>query len=753
MTNSRPSSSDTTSASGFTLLHPEIQRWVWSKGWTSLRDAQERAIRPVLDGEVDIIIAAATAAGKTEAAFLPILTRIANATDDSSLAVYVSPLKALINDQWGRLDELCEVLEIPVIPWHGDISQSRKQRFLKQPRGVLLITPESLEAMFVTRGSQVGRLFAATTHVVVDELHAFIGTDRGKQMQSLLHRIEHAAARRIPRIGLSATLGDMNLAAEFLRPSDAAGVRMISSSSAGQDLRVQLRAYLTRARTGLPDDDPQIAEPTGSAENAIADHLYKTLRGANNLVFPNSRRNVEFYADALRRRCELNAAPVEFWPHHGSLSRAIREETEFALKKGDQPATAICTTTLELGIDIGAVKSIAQIGPGPSVASLRQRLGRSGRRAGEPAILRSYVIEEELTPESSFSDRLRESLVQSIAMIRLLLRGWFEPPNARGLHLSTLVQQILSLIAERGGASAQQLHKLLLIEGAFSGLAPTDFADLLRGLASKDLIVQDPTGLLLLGQTGERLVGSYDFYAAFSSEEEWQIVCQGQTMGTLPISSCISIGMRLVFAGRRWKVVSIEQDDLIVCVVADPGGLPPSFGGNKSSVHDIVRQEMRAVLGESGTVGFIDPSAQPLLAEARRHYALLDLEKRRSITTGRSTALFTWSGDATNDAIVLLLLSLGLPTVDNDGLSITVSGCDGDRLQDALSDIAELENVDYISLLKDAANMRRGKWDWALSDALLQRSFVSSHLCFDGARTTARAIIGKAADCNTTSSA
>src|SRR5688500_19842995 len=141
MTNSHPSNSE----SGFSLLHPSIQRWVWSKGWTSLRDAQERAIRPILEAKDDIIIAAATAAGKTEAAFLPILTNIANAGEESALAIYVSPLKALINDQWGRLEELCESLEIPVIPGHGDISQSRKQRCLRHPRGVLLITPESLE--------------------------------------------------------------------------------------------------------------------------------------------------------------------------------------------------------------------------------------------------------------------------------------------------------------------------------------------------------------------------------------------------------------------------------------------------------------------------------------------------------------------------------------------------------------------------------------------------------------------------------
>jgi ATP-dependent Lhr-like helicase len=335
--------------------------------------------------------------------------------------------------------------------------------------------------------------------------------------------------------------------------------------------------------------------------------------------------------------------PVEFWPHHGSLARSIREETETALKQGDRPATAVCTTTLELGIDIGAVQSVAQIGPGPSVASLRQRLGRSGRRPGEPAILRSYNIEQALTAKSPLSDSLREALVQSVAMIRLLLHGWFEPPNSSGLHLSTLVQQVLSVIAERGGAHASQLYGQLVSEGAFYGLPQVEFAELLSSLGSKDLIFQDRTGLLLLGGAGERFVGSHDFYAAFTSEEEWQIVCQEQSMGSLPISSPIFPGMRLIFAGRRWQVTSVDQEALVVSVVSDPGGVP---------------------------VGFLDQTAASLLGEARQQFAQLRLDGTRVIKAGHATTLFTWRGDATNDALVLLLRGLGVDDVENEGLYI-----------------------------------------------------------------------------------
>jgi ATP-dependent Lhr-like helicase len=732
--NSPPSKFDAVAGDGFELLHDTIKSWVWSKGWTALRDAQEKAIRPILSGERDVIIAAATASGKTEAAFLPILTKIANSGEDSALAIYISPLKALINDQWGRLEQLCEELEVPVTPWHGDITATRKQKFLKYPRGVLLITPESLEALFVRRGSTVRHIFGEVIYIVIDELHAFIGSDRGKQMQSLLYRIEAAAGRRIPRVGLSATLGDMDAAKRYLR-NELGAVDLVQSGAADQQLGVQVRGYITPAYI---DEQP---EQLPVAQEAVADHLYKTLLGTNNLVFPNSRSKVEFYTDALRRRCENDGRPVEFWPHHGSLSKDIREETERALKDGSQAATAICTNTLELGIDIGAVKSVAQIGPGPSVASLRQRLGRSGRRAGERAVLRSYAIEDQLTSKSSTSDRLREGLIQSVAMINLLIKGWFEPPNAAGLHFSTLVQQALSMIAERGGATAKQLYQWLVVEGAFSGLSVAEFTEMLRSLAAKELVSQDPTGLLLLGQDGERRVASFEFFAAFASGDEWRIENNGRRMGSLPITSPVFVGLRIIFGGRRWSITSIDEQASVIVVAADQGGKPPMFDGGSTNVHGVVRKEMRRVLQGSEPIAYLDETAQRLLAEARTHYQNLQLETKQVLTIGTSKELLTWSGDDSNDALVVLLRSLGVGDIGNEGLIVAIGKCDNDSLVDKLSDIAELDDKDLSSMLTDVHNMQRGKWDWALSDSLLKKSFASQFLSLEGARCSARDLV------------
>jgi len=181
------------------MLDERIQQFVWAEGWEDLRDAQELAIPPIIKCDRDVIVAAATAAGKTEAAFLPALTVLMN-SNKPGLVVYISPLKALINDQFARLERLCEQLEIPVWPWHGDISASSKKRFLDVREGVLLITPESLEALLCNRGTSISGIFQHLRFFVIDELHAFIGSERGKQLQSLLHRVEKVIHRPVPKI-------------------------------------------------------------------------------------------------------------------------------------------------------------------------------------------------------------------------------------------------------------------------------------------------------------------------------------------------------------------------------------------------------------------------------------------------------------------------------------------------------------------------------------------------------------------------
>lgn len=725
MTNLPASSSD---SQGFGLLDERIQKWIWSAGWTELREAQERAIPLILHGAQDVIIAASTASGKTEAAFLPILSKLGSPECASSCVIYVSPLKALINDQWGRLESLAEVFDIQVTPWHGDITQTRKAKFLKNPRGCLLITPESLEALLIRHGHGIGGLLKGLQYVVIDELHAFMGSERGKQLQSLLHRIEKALGRRVCRVGLSATLGDMAGAADFLRPGAGNSTQMVISKDKGQELKVLVRGVIEPDVQPNPLSKATDDEATDTASAWIAADLFKSLRGSNNLVFPNRRQEVERYADRLRRMCEEAGLPNEFWPHHGSLAKDIREETEAALKQKERPATAICTTTLELGIDIGSVKSVAQIGPPPSVASLRQRLGRSGRRKGEPAILRAYCVEPELTASSPLSDLIHEGLVQTIAMIQLLIEGWYEPVRVDGLHASTLVQQVLSSIAQHGGMTVARLWSLLCEGGPFSNVSKEQYLSLLKALGQAEILLQDSTGLLLLAPKGERIVEHYSFYAAFTSTEEFRIVTAGRSIGSMPVSRPLQEGSYLIFAGKRWQVMSVDVEGLVIEVAAAKAGAPPMFeGGSGARIHDRVRQKMYEVLASNTTVPFLDEPGKRLLAEARRNFERLGLKDLKILTLGSTVHLMTWKGDWVNDTIQLCLRSQGLQAL-NEGVCVAVQKSIPGAVQRALEGILDQPPVSPEALAETVENLITEKWDVVLPIDLLQANYAFAKL-------------------------
>jgi len=725
----------------FHLLDARIQRFIWEQDWESLRDAQEQAIPQLIHADRDVIIAAATAAGKTEAAFLPALTHLLQ-NQTPRLLVYISPLKALINDQFGRLDVLCERLDIPVCPWHGEIGSSAKTRFLKHPHGVLLITPESFEALLCNRGTSIGAVFQSSAYFVIDELHAFIGSERGKQLQSLLHRIEQVVRREIPRVGLSATLGEMALAAEFLRPGKGAGVRIIVSAAAESELRILLKGY--EEPLAIKQDSGQDA-PESATPRLIATHLYKALRGSNNLVFPNSRQQVERYTHLLNTLCAQHRVPQEFWPHHGSLAKEIRAQTEHALKQKDTPATAICTNTLELGIDIGAVKSVVQLGRPPSVASLRQRLGRSGRRKGEAAILRGYCVEHAINVHSDIGTRLRLGLVQTIAMISLLLEGWFEPPVIQGLHLSTLVQQILSVIAQYGGVTIAQLYALLGAPGApFAGISKEDFISLIRHLGAQDLLVQDSSGLLLHGEQGEKLVNHYTFYAAFNSEEEFRLVSGSRTLGSLPVSQMLTAGQRILFAGKTWIVDMVDEAQKVIFVNTATGGTAPLFSGGSGRAHTKVRQRMRQLLESDEEIVFIDAVAQRFLEQARFHFRALNLASECLLDQGRELLIVTWLGDAANEALACFMRQRGLTAAaSGPGIEVTKASPNIDNILDALLDAALAEQPSVSELLENAKNLEREKWDWALPPDLLKKAYASLHLEIEEAQRWVRSNFGR----------
>ncbi len=732
---SLPASGSDTASDSFELLAAPVQRWIYTQGWTELRDAQEAAIPTILAGDTDVLIAAATASGKTEAAFLPICSALIVEPGAGGVQVlYLSPLKALINDQYTRLQGLCEHLDIAVTRWHGDVSGTAKKRLLNNPRGALLMTPESLEAMFVLRGPQIPTLFAGLRYVVIDELHSFLGTERGAQLRSLMYRLELALRRRIPRIGLSATLGDMCLAADQLRPGGGPSVRTIISAEGGQELQMQLRGYLReQPKLPAPTDDGPVADDDGATERQITAHLYRHLRGQTNLVFANARGNVELYAARLAEMSEDNRVPNEFLPHHGSLAKELREETEAALKDPSRPATAVCTTTLEMGIDIGSVTSISQIGPPPSVASLRQRLGRSGRR-GEPAILRGYIIEPSVDDRTPLPDALRAQLFQSVAMTELLLEGWCEPPEPAALHLSTLTQQLLSLIAQHGGAQPTQAHKALCSGGSpFQAVNKTVFADLLRELGARDVLVQSVDGTLLPGTRGEQAINHYSFYTAFITPEEYRLVHRGRQLGTVPIGSPLYDGALLIFGGKRWRVLSVDLGNKIVELDRAGGGRPPAFTGGGASVHDRVRVKMRELYESDVVPAYLDPAARQLLDQGRATYARRELDTTYAVRDGQDTYLLPWAGDKILNTLAVWLGTEQL-AVTRDGLCLGLEGVLPGQALHAIEALLAKPVPSAVALASTVVNKVQEKYDGWLGDDLLALDYAARSLDVPGAR-------------------
>ncbi|WP_395792467.1 DEAD/DEAH box helicase [Aquimonas sp.] len=753
---------------GFDSLDRAVQQWIWQQGWRRLRPIQEEAIEPILARKGSVVIAAPTAGGKTEAAFLPIASRLARRDGEGVLALAISPLKALINDQARRLEHLFESVDLRVQPWHGDVSKGRSQHW-KNPAQVLLITPESLEAMLMRRAGNVAQVFARLEYVVVDELHAFMGTTRGAQMLSLLRRLECLAGCRPVRVGLSATLGDLSLAARYLDPGAVQPAQIIRGESAGADVRIGMLTVVheddaaaepdaTRTET---DDDREpfspspppataaeaeaLARAQAAAEEGalrdglsrIADHLFAKTRGQTNLVFANARARVELLTDELVSRSETMGLPVEAFAHHGSLSREHRAEVETRLREGQLPTTVVCTSTLELGIDIGDVDTVAQVGPAPTVSSLKQRVGRSGRRAGQVQTLRQYVDLTRYAGRYEVLASLRLPLLQSIATVEGLLEGQFETPNDRDWHLSTLVQQILSRIAQGNrGERAQGLYsELCAATGPFGSITIALFSEVLRAMGASELIEQISDGSLLLARAGEALTSHYSFYASFLTPEEYRVMAQGgKVLGSLPIEIPISEGQLIVLAGRRWRVLTINPSEKLLTVEPGPRGRPPGFGGGAGAVGAWVQRRMRLLLESISVPAFLDPTGRDELASARRAYDLVELRHRPILHQGDSVAVFHWAGSATGAALAALLADRGLE-VEQAGPAIITHGATCQEVIAGLMQVREELPGTAEEIAEVFVPFPEHKFDEFLTASLLQRSYARRHVDLEELRT------------------
>lgn len=717
-------------------LDPRVRKWVYKQGWSALRPLQERAIPAILAGDRDVLISAGTAAGKTEAFFLPACSAVADVTSGFGI-VYISPLKALINDQYRRLESLGEALELPVTPWHGDVAQSKKKKIRANPSGILLITPESLESLLINSSGWLKQAFSSVAYVVIDEFHAFIGSERGMQLLSLLNRIDHVLGRLenpVPRVALSATLGELDKVPVLLRPDRRLPCETVTESNSSATLQVQIKGYTETV--SVKGDDSQ-----SSAERYVCADIFRLCRGDSHLVFANSRRRTESIAATLSDMCEEQVVPNEFFPHHGSLAKELREALEARLQQGNLPTTAVCTMTLELGIDIGKVQSVIQVTPPHSVSSLRQRVGRSGRR-DSPSILRMLITEQELTATSSIVDQLRLQLVQSMAMIRLIIsQKWFEPADTRQLHYSTLLHQILAITAQWGGVRADQLWSQLCQTGPFRNIDLTDFKTLLRHMGACGLLTQLASGEMVVGAEGEKLTNHYTFYAVFNTPEDFRIVTGSRTLGTVPVDSPLLPDQHIIFGGRRWKVTAIDSEKKVIHVEATQGGKPPQFGGGGMSVHDVVRQEMLAIYREHDyriAVGsqrgdYADSTARNLFAEGCNNFQRYNLQNDHFVASGKDCYVLPWMGDKVVNTIMALIIRCSFKASAFAGV-IEVGDANVATVQRGLKEMLISGLPSECELAADVPEKYLDKYDEYLPESLLTKGYGAKAYDIEGAR-------------------
>ncbi len=390
----------------FYRLAPFIQEYIYSHDWTELRPVQIEACRIILDTDAHLLLAAGTASGKTEAAFLPVLTLLHEKPATTIGVLYIGPIKALINDQFARLKDLLKEADIPVCHWHGDVPQSHKKKLLKDPKGVLQITPESLESLLINKNTELIRLFGDLRFVIIDEIHAFMGSERGCQILCQLARLSRFVQNPPRRIGLSATLGDYSSAVEWLQ---AGTERPVVTS----DIQARQRKIL-------------LAVEHFYDINSYYRYIFNHTKFRNCLIFANNRAETESVIATLRQIAETEGLPDIYHVHHGSISARLRTSAESAMRATATAVTA-ATVTLELGIDIGQLERVIQLEAPLSVASFLQRLGRSGRR-GEPADMRFVCAEDEPSADKSLPEQIPWQLLQAIAIIQLYLEErWLEP--------------------------------------------------------------------------------------------------------------------------------------------------------------------------------------------------------------------------------------------------------------------------------------------------------------------------------------
>jgi ATP-dependent Lhr-like helicase len=574
----------TGSRSTFTRFPTSLQRAIVSRlGWRSLRPVQELAGDAILAGK-NVLVLAPTAGGKTEAAIFPILAGLLERPAPGVGALYIAPIKALLNNQEERLGLYTGMVGLDRFVWHGDAGQSARRRFCQDPAELLMTTPESLEVMLLSSRVPVARLFADLRAIIVDEVHALAGSDRGAHLMSVLARVCRLTANDPQRIGLSATVGNPEAILAWLAAASPRPTAVVDPPAppAERALSVVLRESM----------DELVATAA------------RTVRKRKSLLFCQSRALTEAVAERLRRW------GTEVFVHHSSVAREERHAAEERFHHG-RDACITCTSTLELGIDVGDLDRVLQVNAPSTVSSFLQRMGRTGRRPGQRA-------------NTTFLCDSCDSVLLATALVELARERWVEPVPPQTRCWPVLVHQVLALTLQHGAISASAIRDQLLRVPDLAGITGDELDTLLAHLEAEGYLFATGPGFTM-GETAERVYGLHNFmelYAVFSSPALYRVLSAGRhELGSLEqgfVDQLVEGSSSFLLGGRAWTVEQISHAERSVLVQPAAAGKKPSWGGFLPQLLSFeVCQKIRRILVTSERFPYLDEQAAAAL-DARR---------------------------------------------------------------------------------------------------------------------------------------
>lgn len=635
-------------------LHSKLQQHIFDKGWKGLTEIQSKAFDTIYDGE-NCIIEAPTSGGKTEAFFFPLLSRISKQKKSGVRILYIAPLKALLNDIEGRAIEYAEVCGLHAFKWHGDVSQASKIKQVRLPDELLLTTPESLEAILLKKANW-SEMFENLESIVVDEAHAFALSDRGSHLISLLERISLTIQESPQRIAITATIGN---------PTDMLEWLIGSSKSPGKAIRVVAQEHKEKDfKISFFGEDGE--------EHKLNQMLYEILAGKKSIVFENSRSLTETRARFINELNTKNAGrlPVNVRTHHSSVSKYYREDAEQMIKmKGETGLNAIISTsTLELGIDIGELNQVIQIGDLASSGSFLQRVGRTGRRPGTAQFFRGMAAN-------------LEDLMLQIASVSLGLKGLSEEILFPKKSYHILAHQIICCALQQAGCDAIQMWAILKGASCFSQISELQFNDLLNHMVQQDYLRRIDHGIIVTSdRTEQEFLGSNwkRLFAVFDSGPMYQAVDGKTIVGTLDSAFVRTqeFPFLVMLGGIEWITTKINHEAQQVSVKRHSSGSIPKWKVFRSSdVPFEVSQEIGRILTKKIIPSFLDTSAKIGLEKWISNYENVPWEEGKWIFQSQnpySATLWTFAGDRVNRLLKELLVANDHLKASEDHLRIEI---------------------------------------------------------------------------------